>query len=67
MPNKNPDGLTDDLLNESDPEAEQLWSDEIKRRVAEVRSGRAEMISENEVRGRLAHRLLHGRSQKRTP
>jgi putative addiction module component (TIGR02574 family) len=60
-------GLLIDRLIESldqappDPAAEHLWSEEIKRRVDDVRSGRVEMIAGEEVRRRLGHRLLHGR------
>lgn len=45
----------------ADHEAEQLWSDEIKKRVDDVRSGKVEMIAGEEVRRRLGHRLLYGR------
>ena len=60
-------GLLIDRLIESldqavaDPAAEHLWSDEIKRRVDDVRSGKIAMIAGSEVRRRLARRLLHGR------
>lgn len=60
-------GLLIDRLIESldqrppDAEVDKLWADEIKRRVDDVRSGRVEMIAGEEVRRRLAHRLLHGR------
>jgi putative addiction module component (TIGR02574 family) len=39
---------------------EQAWAEEIKSRVDEIRSGKAEMISGDEVRRRLAARLLNG-------
>ena len=60
-------GLLIDHLIESldqappDSQAEQLWSEEIKKRVEDVRSGKVEMISGEEVRRRLGRRLLHGR------
>jgi putative addiction module component (TIGR02574 family) len=38
---------------------EESWADEIKRRVDEIRSGKIEMISGEEVRRRLAARLLN--------
>lgn len=40
---------------------EEAWADEIKRRVDEIRSGKVEMIPGEEVRRRLAARLLDGR------
>jgi putative addiction module component (TIGR02574 family) len=39
---------------------EQAWSDEIKRRVDDIRSGKVEMIPGDEVRRRLAARLRNG-------
>jgi len=39
---------------------EAAWADEIKRRVDEIRSGKVEMIPGEEVRRRLAARLLNG-------
>jgi putative addiction module component (TIGR02574 family) len=39
---------------------EEAWAGEIKNRVDEVRSGKAEMIPGDEVRRRLAARLLNG-------
>ena len=44
-----------------DAGAEEAWSEEIKRRVDDVRSGRVTMIAGDEVRRRLGRRLLHGR------
>jgi putative addiction module component (TIGR02574 family) len=39
---------------------EQTWAEEIKRRVDDIRSGSAKMIPGEEVRRRLAARLLNG-------
>jgi len=39
---------------------EEAWAEEIKSRVDEIRSGEAEMIPGDEVRRRLAARLLNG-------
>ncbi len=49
-------------LDEGPAEAgvEEAWADEIKRRVDDIRSGKAEMISGDEVRRRLAARLPNG-------
>ena len=49
-------------LDEEPPEegVEEAWAAEIKSRVDEIRSGKAEMISGDEVRRRLAARLLNG-------
>jgi len=49
-------------LDEEPPEegVEEAWAAEIKSRVDEIRSGTAEMISGDEVRRRLAARLLNG-------
>ena len=55
------DRLIQSLDAAAEEGAEQAWSDEIKGRVDDVRSGRVEMISGEEVRRRLRHRLLHGR------
>jgi len=41
--------------------AEEAWSDEIKRRVDEIRSGKVEMIPGEQVRRLLAARLLNGK------
>ncbi len=38
---------------------ERAWDEEIKRRVDEIRSGKVQMISGEEVRRRLAARLLN--------
>jgi putative addiction module component (TIGR02574 family) len=59
-------GLLIDRLIESLDEgpaeegAEDAWEEEIKHRVADIRSGKAEMIPGEEVRRRLAARLLDG-------
>jgi putative addiction module component (TIGR02574 family) len=49
-------------LDESPPEqgVEEAWADEIKRRVDDIRSGKVEMIPGEEVRCRVAARLLNG-------
>jgi putative addiction module component (TIGR02574 family) len=39
---------------------EEAWAEEIKRRVDDIRSGKAKMIPGEEVRRRLAARLLNG-------
>ena len=51
-----------DSLDEGPSEdgVEEAWAAEIKSRVDEIRSGKAEMISGDEVRRRLAARLLNG-------
>ena len=38
---------------------EEAWGEEVKRRVDDIRSGKAEMVSGDEVRRRLAARLLN--------
>ncbi|MFZ0771672.1 MAG: addiction module protein [Candidatus Sulfotelmatobacter sp.] len=43
--------------------AEAAWSDEIKRRVEEIQSGKVEMIPGEEVDRRLAARLPTGKSK----
>ena len=59
-------GLLIDHLIESLDDApaeegvEEAWDEEIKRRVDEIRSGKAKMIPGEEVRRRLAARLLNG-------
>ena len=59
-------GLLIDRLIESldaDPAeegVEQAWADEIKSRVDDIESGKVEMIPGDEVRRRLAARLLNG-------
>jgi putative addiction module component (TIGR02574 family) len=59
-------GLLIDRLIESLDEGpaeegvEQAWAEEIKRRVDDVRSGKVKTIPEEEVRRRLAARLLNG-------
>jgi putative addiction module component (TIGR02574 family) len=58
-------GLVIDRLIESldeepaDERLEEAWAEEIKRRVDDIRSGRTKMIAGNEVRRRLAARLLN--------
>jgi|HubBroStandDraft_6_1064221.scaffolds.fasta_scaffold2680540_1 putative addiction module component (TIGR02574 family) len=60
-------GLISDRLIESpdDEPAEEgiepAWSDEIKRRVEEIQSGKVEMIPGEEVDRRLLARLSHGK------
>jgi putative addiction module component (TIGR02574 family) len=54
------DRLIESLDEEAEDGVEQAWDDEIKRRVDEIRSGRAEMIPGEEVRRRLAARILNG-------
>ena len=49
----------------SDSQADQLWPQEIARRIDDARAGRVGMIEGEEVRLRLAHRLLNGRSSLR--
>ena len=44
-------------LEASDPDAEQAWSEEIKRRVAELDSGAVQTIPWSEVRSNLAAKL----------
>lgn len=39
---------------------EQAWAEEIKRRIDEIRSGKVQMIPGEQVRRRLAARLLNG-------
>jgi len=39
---------------------EEAWSEEIRRRVDDLRSGKAEMVAGDEVRRRLAAGLLNG-------
>ena len=45
----------------ADEGVEQAWAGDIKLRVDEVRSGKVELIPGDEVRRRLAARLLNGR------
>ncbi len=59
-------GLLIDRLVESLDEGpaeegvEEAWAEEIARRVDDIRSGKAKMIPREEVRRRLAARLLNG-------
>ena len=39
--------------------ADEAWDEEIKRRIDDIRSGKVEMISGEDVRRRLAARLLN--------
>ena len=50
--------LEDDPAEEG---AEEAWASEIKVRVEEIRSGKAKMVSAEEVRRRIAARLQDGR------
>jgi putative addiction module component (TIGR02574 family) len=57
--------LIDRLIKSLDDEpaedgVEQAWADEIKSRVDDIESGKVEMIPGDEVRRRLAARLLNG-------
>ena len=49
-------------LDEGPPEegVEEAWAEEIKHRVDDIRSGKVKMIPGEEVRRRLAARLLNG-------
>lgn len=49
--------LLDSLQGESDPEAESAWDREIERRVAEIESGTAKLVSAEEVHAE-ARRLI---------
>ena len=51
-------------LDEGPAEAgvEEAWASEIKRRVDEIRSGKARMIPMEEVRDRISARLQNGKS-----
>jgi len=51
------ESLDDDPAEEG---VEQAWADEIKSRVDDIESGKVEMIPGDEVRRRLAARLLNG-------
>ena len=56
------DRLIESLDNEPAEEGvEAAWSEEIKRRVEEIQSGRAEMIPGEEVHRRLLARLSNGK------
>jgi putative addiction module component (TIGR02574 family) len=56
------DRLIESLDNEPAEEGvEQAWSEEIKRRVEEIQSGRVEMIPGEEVHRRLLARLSNGK------
>ena len=49
--------LIESLEADPDPDVEAAWSDEIKRRVADIESGNVETIPWEEVRRRLLNRL----------
>jgi putative addiction module component (TIGR02574 family) len=49
--------LIESLEADPDPDVEAAWSDEIKRRVADIESGNVETIPWEEVRRRLLDRL----------
>jgi putative addiction module component (TIGR02574 family) len=58
--------LIDRLIQSLDDEPaeeglDEAWADEIKRRVDEIRSGKVQLIPGEEVRRRLAARLLNGK------
>jgi len=56
------DRLIESLDNEPAEEGvEQAWSEEIKRRVEDIQSGRVEMIPGEEVHRRLLARLSNGK------
>ncbi len=44
-------------LEPTDPDADSLWADEIKRRVEDLKAGRVETISWSEVRSELEAKL----------
>ena len=49
--------LIESLEADSEPDVEAAWSDEIKRRVADLEAGKVETIPWEEVRQRLLDRL----------
>jgi putative addiction module component (TIGR02574 family) len=58
------DRLIESLDNEPAEEGvEEAWSEEIKRRVDDIKSGRVEMIPAEEVHRRLLARLVTSTSQ----
>lgn len=62
LPTKDRGMLIDRLIQSLDEgpaevDAEKVWDGEIKRRVADIRSGKAQMISADEVRSRMVARL----------
>ncbi len=59
------DSLDDDSLDDGPAEdaVEEVWAAEIKRRVDDIRSGKARLIPEEEVRRRAAALLRDGRTQ----
>ena len=66
LPPKARAALAESLLESLDDQpaeegVEAAWSEEIKRRVEEIQSGRAEMIPGEEVHRRLLARLSNGK------
>jgi putative addiction module component (TIGR02574 family) len=51
--------LIESLEEVADPGAERAWDEDIKRRIAELDSGRAKTVSWEEVRQRISARLAH--------
>ena len=49
--------LIESLEGEPDPDVEQAWAEEIRKRVAEVEAGTAKTVPWEEVRQRLIDRL----------
>jgi putative addiction module component (TIGR02574 family) len=49
--------LIESLEADAEPDGEEAWSDEIKRRVADIESGTVETVPWEEVRRRLLDRL----------
>ena len=58
------EALANSLISNFDGKVDEgvqaAWAEEIARRVDEIRSGKADMIPSEEVRRRLAARLLNG-------
>ncbi len=53
--------LIESLEEVSDKGAERAWDVEIARRIAELESGKAKIVSWDEVRQRISARLAHGK------
>jgi putative addiction module component (TIGR02574 family) len=51
------DSLLDSLDSDVDPDAEQLWREEIEARLASLNDGRVQLVPWDEVRTRLRTRL----------
>jgi len=51
--------LIDSLDSEIDADAEQLWREEIERRVASMNDGSVQLVPWHEVQARLRARLQH--------